>query len=131
MRDGRMEGDDGVIHLVVPPRDAWDDIQALGAVVLGVSPDDGESHRRFADKYRLPFRLLSDGDRSVGQAYETKRAPEERGAGFEHSGGHRRVVLGGGGAGGGTFSRFGAADFGNVLLRLSRLRRERRRANAG
>lgn len=26
VRDGRLEGDDGVIHLVVPPRDAWDDI---------------------------------------------------------------------------------------------------------
>lgn len=50
-------------------RDAWDDIQALGAVVLGVSPDEGESHRRFAAKYRLPFALLSDPDRQVMRAY--------------------------------------------------------------
>ena len=50
-------------------RDAWDDIQELGAVVLGVSPDGAESHRQFAAKYRLPFRLLSDPTREVMQAY--------------------------------------------------------------
>jgi peroxiredoxin Q/BCP len=50
-------------------RDAWHDLQALGAVVLGVSPDAAESHARFAEKYRLPFPLLSDPDRSVMQAY--------------------------------------------------------------
>lgn len=33
-----------------------------GACVVGVSSDDVESHRRFADKHRLPFRLLSDRD---------------------------------------------------------------------
>jgi thioredoxin-dependent peroxiredoxin len=50
-------------------RDAWDELQRLGAVVLGVSPDSADSHARFAQKYRLPFRLLSDPDRSVMQAY--------------------------------------------------------------
>ena len=50
-------------------RDAWHDLQALGAVVLGVSPDAAESHARFAEKYRLPFSLLSDPDRSVMKAY--------------------------------------------------------------
>jgi peroxiredoxin Q/BCP len=38
-------------------------------VVLGVSADDAESHRRFATKYRLPFTLLSDPDHSVMRAY--------------------------------------------------------------
>ena len=51
-------------------RDAWDDLRALGAVVLGVSPDASASHRRFADKYSLPFQLLSDPDRKVMEAYE-------------------------------------------------------------
>ncbi|HET6580093.1 MAG TPA: peroxiredoxin [Gemmatimonadales bacterium] len=50
-------------------RDAWDELQALGVVVLGVSADDAQSHRRFAAKYRLPFPLLSDPDRRVMQAY--------------------------------------------------------------
>ena len=50
-------------------RDAWHDLQALGAVVLGVSPDSGASHTRFAEKYRLPFPLLSDPDKRVMQEY--------------------------------------------------------------
>lgn len=50
-------------------RDAWDELRALGAVVLGVSSDDADSHERFAAKYRLPFTLLSDPDQSVMAAY--------------------------------------------------------------
>jgi thioredoxin-dependent peroxiredoxin len=34
-------------------------------VVLGVSADSGDSHTKFAQKYRLPFTLLSDPDRRV------------------------------------------------------------------
>ena len=50
-------------------RDAWDELRELGAVVLGVSADDADSHERFAAKYRLPFTLLSDPDRSVMTVY--------------------------------------------------------------
>ena len=50
-------------------RDAWNELKDLGTVVLGVSPDDAESHRRFASKYRLPFRLLSDPETRVMRAY--------------------------------------------------------------
>jgi peroxiredoxin Q/BCP len=50
-------------------RDAWDDLQALGAVVIGVSPDPAASHERFAGRYRLPFLLLSDPDRKVMESY--------------------------------------------------------------
>ena len=50
-------------------RDEWKEIQKLDAVVVGVSADSGDSHRKFADKYRLPFRLLSDPDRKVMQKY--------------------------------------------------------------
>jgi peroxiredoxin Q/BCP len=50
-------------------RDAWDDLRELGAVVLGVSADDADSHERFAAKYRLPFTLLSDPDRTVMRTY--------------------------------------------------------------
>jgi peroxiredoxin Q/BCP len=41
-------------------RDYWKDLQKAGVVVLGISPDDGESHRDFIQKYKLPFTLLSD-----------------------------------------------------------------------
>jgi len=50
-------------------RDAWDEIEGLGAVVLGVSADGEESHRKFASKYGLPFTLLSDPDRKVMEKY--------------------------------------------------------------
>ena len=50
-------------------RDLWSDIQALGAFVLGVSPDDGASHRKFVDKFKLPFTLLSDPDKTMMTAY--------------------------------------------------------------
>ena len=50
-------------------RDFWKDIQKRGAVVLGVSPDSGESHQKFARKYKLPFPLLSDPDKKVMSAY--------------------------------------------------------------
>nr|AIF26047.1 putative peroxiredoxin [uncultured bacterium Ad_125_D08] len=41
-----------------------------GAVVLGVSKDSVASHKRFEQKYGLPFTLLSDEDRAVIQAYD-------------------------------------------------------------
>ena len=41
----------------------------LGAIVIGVSPDDGASHQRFIDKYGLNFVLLSDPDRKVMAKY--------------------------------------------------------------
>ena len=50
-------------------RDGWDELQRLGVTVLGVSPDAGASHVRFAEKYRLPFPLLSDPDKQVMEAY--------------------------------------------------------------
>ena len=41
-----------------------------GAVVLGVSKDSVASHKRFEEKYGLPFPLLSDPERTVIQAYD-------------------------------------------------------------
>jgi thioredoxin-dependent peroxiredoxin len=40
-----------------------------GAKVLGISPDGGEKHRKFRDKYGLSFALLSDTDRKVMEKY--------------------------------------------------------------
>jgi peroxiredoxin Q/BCP len=50
-------------------RDLWKEIGKRGAVVLGVSADDAESHAKFAKKYELPFTLLSDPDRKVMTKY--------------------------------------------------------------
>jgi len=50
-------------------RDLWGAIEAEGAVVLGVSPDDAVSHREFIGKYDLPFTLLSDPDKRVMTRY--------------------------------------------------------------
>jgi peroxiredoxin Q/BCP len=50
-------------------RDAWKTIGKANAVVLGVSADSGESHKKFVAKYKLPFPLLSDPDRKVMKAY--------------------------------------------------------------
>ena len=41
-----------------------------GAVVLGVSKDSVASHKRFEEKYGLPFVLLSDTERTVIETYD-------------------------------------------------------------
>lgn len=41
-----------------------------GAAVLGVSKDSVTSHKKFAEKYSLPFTLLSDTEKEVIQAYD-------------------------------------------------------------
>ncbi len=50
-------------------RDDYADIAKTGAVVLGVSTDDNESHRAFATKYELPFLLLPDTDQQITKAF--------------------------------------------------------------
>lgn len=44
-------------------------LRKRGAVVLGVSADTVDSHRKFADKYGLQFQLLSDTEKEVIKAY--------------------------------------------------------------
>ncbi len=51
-------------------RDLHADIQQFGFAVAGVSPQRPETHRAFRAKYRLPFPLLSDRDKSVARMYE-------------------------------------------------------------
>ena len=48
---------------------SYDAFRDLDAVVIGVSKDSTASHRKFADKYTLPFTLLSDPELTVLQAY--------------------------------------------------------------
>ena len=44
--------------------------QEKGAVVVGVSKDTVASHKKFEEKYNLPFVLLSDTEKTVLQAYD-------------------------------------------------------------
>lgn len=54
-------------------RDLYPQLREKGAVVLGVSKDTVESHKRFEEKHGLPFTLLSDTDLSVITAYGVLR----------------------------------------------------------
>jgi peroxiredoxin Q/BCP len=50
-------------------RDYSKKLESLGAVIVGISPDDLRSHDRFATKHKLPFLLLSDPDHTVAELY--------------------------------------------------------------
>ena len=50
-------------------RDSFKEIEKLGAVILGVSPDSEASHNKFISKFKLPFALLPDEDKKICQAY--------------------------------------------------------------
>jgi len=51
-------------------RDANRTMQQRGIVVLGISKDSVKAHQKFAEKYHLPFTLLSDTDAAVAQLYD-------------------------------------------------------------
>ncbi|RDU35881.1 thioredoxin-dependent thiol peroxidase [Neobacillus piezotolerans] len=50
-------------------RDYHKSFEDVNAVVIGISPDPVESHKKFIDKYDLPFLLLADTDHSVAEAF--------------------------------------------------------------
>jgi peroxiredoxin Q/BCP len=50
-------------------RDDFKFLESLGAKVVGVSIDDSFSHKKFAEKYNLPFPLLSDSSGEVASRY--------------------------------------------------------------
>lgn len=50
-------------------RDASEQLKNLGAVVLGVSPDEEASHAKFRDKFSLNFPLLADPEHSLSESY--------------------------------------------------------------
>lgn len=54
-------------------RDLYPQFREKGAVVLGISKDSVESHKRFEEKHGLPFTLLSDPGLSVITAYDVLR----------------------------------------------------------
>jgi len=56
-------------------RDAYQQYQRQGIVVLGVSRQSPKSHKAFVEKHRLPFDLLSDEDGRLGKAFDIARVP--------------------------------------------------------
>ncbi|HLD86489.1 MAG TPA: thioredoxin-dependent thiol peroxidase [Candidatus Nanoarchaeia archaeon] len=50
-------------------RDHLKEFEKKNAVVLGVSPDDEHSHKKFIEKYKIPYALLCDIDHKVASIY--------------------------------------------------------------
>jgi len=72
-------------------RDAFADFKKRGIKVLGVSLDNETSHQKFAKKYKLPFTLLADTDRSISEAYGTYG--QKKFMGRTYMGVHRTTFL--------------------------------------
>ncbi len=51
-------------------RDIHDDIQKVGLQIVGISPQDEESHTRFRDEHKLPFTLVCDPDKVAIKMYD-------------------------------------------------------------
>jgi peroxiredoxin Q/BCP len=50
-------------------RDAQKELHRLGAVLLGMSPDDQDSHQKFQEKFSLNFDLLSDPEHKIAESF--------------------------------------------------------------
>src|SRR5665213_1375771 len=50
-------------------RDNYEELKKAGIVVLGVSPDDKNKHKKFEEKYNLPFTLLEDPEKKIIDKY--------------------------------------------------------------
>jgi peroxiredoxin Q/BCP len=50
-------------------RDGFADFKKKGAIILGVSPDSVKSHDKFVGKFKLPFTLLADEDKTIANSY--------------------------------------------------------------
>ena len=53
-------------------RDQYEDFKDLGAEVVGISSDSSASHEKFAQRYNLPFTLLSDNDKKIRKLFGVK-----------------------------------------------------------
>lgn len=51
-------------------RDFYPQFLEKGAIVIGISADNVESHKKFKEEYKLPFILLSDTEKQVIKAYD-------------------------------------------------------------
>jgi thioredoxin-dependent peroxiredoxin len=72
-------------------RDSFSKFKKQGIAVLGVSPDSEASHKKFSAKYKLPFTLLADKDKSISEAYGVYG--EKKFMGRTYMGVHRTTFL--------------------------------------
>ena len=72
-------------------RDDYSSYQNAKIVILGVSPDSPASHKKFQDKYQLPFTLLADKNHQVCDLY--KVWGPKKSFGKEYDGVHRTTYL--------------------------------------
>jgi thioredoxin-dependent peroxiredoxin len=72
-------------------RDSFAKFKKRGIEVLGVSLDSEAKHKKFAEKYDLPFRLLADSDRAISEGYGTYG--EKKFMGRTYMGVHRMTFL--------------------------------------
>ena len=54
-------------------RDSYEDFKELGAEVIGISSDSIGSHKRFAQRHRIPFILLSDHKKKVQRMFRLSK----------------------------------------------------------
>lgn len=81
-------------------RDSWPLLRSEGIEVFGVNHQDADSHRRFRDRYHLPFPLLSDPDLRLARAFGFVNgwavppiSPIERSTAIIDPGGRIRAIL--------------------------------------
>ena len=55
-------------------RDEFETFTELNVAVIGISADDVDSHKKFAEKYQLPYTLLSDSDKKVRKLFGVKNS---------------------------------------------------------
>ena len=72
-------------------RDDFAVFKKRGINVFGISPDSEASHKKFAEKYKLPFTLLVDPDHTIADAYGTYG--QKKFMGRTYMGIHRRTFL--------------------------------------
>jgi peroxiredoxin Q/BCP len=69
----------GCTHEACSFRDAWNDLQKKGVVVIGISTDSADSHKAFAKNHNLPFTLVSDPNGEIAAKYGV---PMDKAAGY-------------------------------------------------
>jgi len=72
-------------------RDDYSRYQNAKVVILGVSPDTPASHKKFREKYQLPFTLLADENHHACEAYQVWGL--KKNFGKEYNGVHRTTYL--------------------------------------
>jgi peroxiredoxin Q/BCP len=64
-------------------RDNYQRLQDAGYTIIGVSADDQDSHKKFIEKYNLPFSLIADTDKNIIRAFDVWGKKQFMGKVFE------------------------------------------------